>query len=170
MLKIYTKIVVFALILCSCSSNSGLLSKFPEDVDVDLVSKQEVVKQDILSHPTKFKIPFTDDRDSWARTRYFFQTYTKGNPRITDIEFISDEEFRDQRYSYHVLRVPINIDDAKSRSTVTKEYEYTVSCYDLKNPVSFSNTKSENVKLRAKNLARFIKGGQLELTLLKDPA
>ena len=112
--------------------------------------------QSVDSTPQNFVIPFSVEALSWERARLFFAKYTK-DPVISELDREGNKlELRAQTpeltYSFIV-----------ERTLESAGYKYRVFCLpNLGKHESTSILATRN----AKNLARFIKDGELELTLL----
>jgi hypothetical protein len=152
------KIITGALFLilltgCSVGSNGHSKSVYAGDSDsYDVLSISEQLTRELENYPTKFILPVDEGKPSLERTFFFFKNYTSSfsphNPSTTSrmINFSNDNS-RD-KILYRVSRV------------LTKQgFRYTVSASDLGNP--------QKSAICAANLARFIKEGKVELSLVK---
>ncbi len=145
---------VCVLFLGACSSEKA--GRVPPKLDFEVVSPQEQAIQVIDLTPQSFVVPFSVEALSWERARLFFAKYTK-DPLITELDKSGENlELRaptaELGYSFSVTRM-----------LEQGGYRYKVYCLpNLSKPEATSLLATRN----AKNLARFIKDGELEVSLL----
>jgi hypothetical protein len=132
-------------LLIACSS-----SRFGSGVEVESVmSVQEQAQEAIEQTPLVFEVEVSSDVEAWERALYFFKSYSKDQVKVlgTSLKSIPSP---DSRFVYEVV---------KSRGNVG--FTYSVRCAEKSLEVTPDST------LNAKNLARFIKEGTYELSLVK---
>jgi hypothetical protein len=108
---------------------------------------------DLALQATTISVPLSEDNDAWVRARYFFQTYTTGNPLISEHELASDLEAKDP-LQFKVLR-----------RRLAEKVEYSMFCSDFSDKVP---AERKDFQLQAQNLARFIQSGILSGELLSS--
>lgn len=122
---------------------------------VEFYSVQDVATQEISKSPTSFPIAFSEDGYSWERAKLFLKNHTAGfgwNDEFDNGSILtSDAENNKDKFHYQIVKI-----------RNYEGYRYTVKCYN-----SLHQETSESI-LNAKNLARFIQKGELELELLKS--
>jgi hypothetical protein len=133
----------------SRASENGLeVSATPEDQ----------AKQDILNTPTVFTVSFEEDPYSWERAKFFLEKYAGGGAghssvvtRIVGSRLSLASNPAATDFSYEVSKDPTE-----------GGFNYHVGC-------SAAVTGDPNqAALNAGNLARFIRDGKLELSLLEN--
>ena len=143
-----------SIILCAllplvsaCSSTTATKKNY----EIEVVTAEQLIDEEIAKANTEFMVPFSDDEIAWSRTRIFFERYLNGEPGEFTINRnrAQNKPTESARFYYSVSREPL--DDGM---------QYHVSC----NPVQ--PTDRVYADRNAKNLARFISEGTLELTLL----
>jgi hypothetical protein len=143
----------FTLILL-CALGLGACTQFYTNskVDYELVSQQEDILNQIQSAPTRFTLALEENDAAWARANYFLRTY--GGKAQIEKEAFQDKDVLTKNgtsgFRYQIIRQFAN-------SKVT----YQVLC----TPKSSKRTTTEAL-LNAKNLARFLKDGELEVAQL----
>ena len=119
-------------------------------------TSRDQARQEILETPTTFDIQFEDDRNSWDRARFFLENYI-GLPagtssvvtRVVGVRWSLASNPAQAAYSYEV-----------AKDATRAGFTYYVSC----TPGATGN--SSQAALNAANLARFIRDGKLEMSLL----
>jgi hypothetical protein len=114
-------------------------------------------RQAILETPTTFDLSFEEERSAWERARFFFEQYLAGTPS-------------DGRSG-----VVVKVVGARWSLTnaVVKGYQYEVSKEQEAGVVHFAvrcvaqiGAQQHLAQLNAANLARFIRSGTLERSLI----
>jgi len=143
-----TPITPGSIAAVSRASEHGLeVSATPEDQ----------AKQEILNTPTVFIVGFEDDPYSWERAKFFLEKYAGGGAghssvltRIVGSRLSLANNPAATDFSYEVSKDPTE-----------GGFNYRVAC-------SANGTGDNNqAALNAGNLARFIRDGKLELSLLE---
>ncbi|MCO6429530.1 MAG: hypothetical protein J5J00_01625 [Deltaproteobacteria bacterium] len=125
-------------------------------VGIETVSQQAL--NEVLATPTQFTVPAPEAADAWARARLFFMQYL-GVSNISEAEsvlspkqsLLSNEGRKDSRFAYQVMRETLK----------SGETRFLVTCLP-----SAAGTSAQNAERNARNLARFIREGTLELSFL----
>lgn len=117
----------------------------------------ELAKSEIISTPLNFFIPYAEDEQAWERARFFLEGYLgrsnlANNAALTRVvgdrwSLLSNPSH--ESYFYEV-----------SKQVGEGGFRYLVSCRSGVRGVA------EQARLNAGNLARFIREGKLELSLL----
>jgi hypothetical protein len=136
-------------------SISAVVRAADHDLEVSATPEQQA-RQDVLNTPTVFNVSFADDPYSWERARFFLENYLGGDAghasavtRIVGERWSLASNPAIQQYSYEV-----------SKDAGDSGFTYQVSC------MPGVRGDPEQAALNAGNLARFIREGKLELSLL----
>ncbi len=136
----------------------AMFSACGASVSYERISPQEQIQEEIANAPTSFEVAFAEDHSAWERAGWFFQKYTAS----TDVK---TERYQDSGSGSEVWLLT-NADSGKDlyRYTVKKTpsgsgLAYTVFCR------TEAGTR-EKCDQNARNLARFIKSGTLEVSML----
>lgn len=133
------------LFLTACSARGPRMEVISTSKDADL--------EEIEAQSTHFKIAVDKDYAAWQRVKVFFQEYL-GNDVSPDSNksyyATTEDASRDKKYFYAVRR----------QTLASGDKAYSVECYALN---SGSPVMAER---NAKNLARFIESGKLQVSLL----
>ncbi len=157
---------VTASLLFGCSSASmvqpsapGSISAIVKAAEHDLevsATPEEQARQEVVETPTVFNVPFADDPHSWERARFFLENYLGGESghasavmRVVGDRWSLVSNPGVQPYSYEVAK---DVGDGG--------FTYQVSC------TSGVGGDPSQAALNAGNLARFIREGKLEVSLL----
>lgn len=120
---------------------------------------QDQARNEVLSTPTEFDLTIEQDRYSWERARFFLENYVQAAqaPVIPVTKVIgsrwalSSPPSSDQ-YVYEVWR-----------EAIPDGFHYSVKCL-----ASSDIADQSQALLNAANLARFVRDGKLEVSLLPD--
>ncbi len=141
--------------LASCASTS------PErpEVELEYIDRAEVVRQEVAAHPTQF-VTQESVYSIWKRAELFSNNYMNISSEPKVLRPPSKSGFHMQhtpkylsqkdQYGYEVIADPTNAG-----------YQVKVNVVDLR-----TRKRNANSELVAKNLARFLKTGTLERSLL----
>jgi hypothetical protein len=117
---------------------------------------EEQARQEVVQTPTVFSVPFADDPYSWERARFFLENYIGSSSGHTSVvtRVVGDRwslasNPTVQQYVYEV-----------SKDAGEGAYTYQVSC------IPGTGGDINQAVLNAGNLARFIREGKLEISLL----
>ena len=123
-------------------------------------TSRESAKREVLQAPRTFAVSKSDDSYTWDRARFFIENYSDvpGGQRAAVVRIVGDQwalvsHPSSTGYHYEVKREPS-----------ADRFIYTVSCA----ADSFGNQTQAD--LNEGNLARFVREGQLEVSLLKSKA
>lgn len=167
----FLSIISISLVLCcGCAtggigSNTGSIASVVgakrHGLEVAETSR-EVVKREILDTPRSFEVSFTDDAYSWDRARFFIENYGHSTVngrrapvmRVNGTQLALASHPSSEDYVYEVRK-----------ERIAGKYVYTISC------VPGANGDQSQARLNEGNLARFVRDGQLEVSLLQsEPA
>lgn len=136
-------------------SISAVVHAGEHGLEVSATPEQQA-RQEVVDTPTVFNIPFADDPYSWERARFFLENYVSGDSghasavtRVVGDRWSLASNPGVQQYSYEVAK-----DAGESGFT------YQVLC------VPGVGGDPAQAALNAGNLARFIREGKLEVSLL----
>lgn len=137
-------VAVSQLLGCSVSQPAA-----QRKVNVDVMKKQIV--QDLQVVPTRFLISVAEDNSAWARAQLFFKMYVNEPDKVvhgsrSGINFITNVGVPKEKYQYTI-----------SRAQAPKGFDYSVKC-------NSSSALVAQCDSNAKNVARFVREGQLELS------
>lgn len=126
-----------------------------QDPRFEVTSSVDESVSAVSKTPLKFTIPLKQDSAAWARANFFLTQYTLSKKvsrkEIPGGDRLTGGTFGPDKYAYEVKRI------VDSRGST-----YAVRCI-LKNPPGKVDKKAEQ---NAKSLARFIREGELELSLI----
>jgi len=147
----------FTLFGCSSGGGTGISAKnISSSVEVmDVVTVEDQAKHEILATPTTFLLQGEESEGAWTRSRFFFETYTSGTFKISALAMTSDES-AGTPFRYTVRRTPQGV----------RGETYQVACIPA-TPQGITAEQRTKADLNAKNLARFLKSGYLEVSLLE---
>ena len=145
------KNIKFALILTvlglsSCSANSN------SDLQMEVISQKEQTLAEIDQTPTTFQLSLEKDFAAWQRAGLFFRQYIPDAQLSINTAKLISNRGSNSKYIYEVRR----------RISPNGDSTYSVDCYR-----NHPSATLEAAERNAKNLARFISSGVLELTLLE---
>ena len=141
------------LLLSACAQTST--PSVPK-VEFEIQGPEEQSALLIDAAPTEFKINFENDALAWERTRLFFSKYT-AKPLISELDKKGESleiasQLPSEKYFFRVKHI-----------LQGQGFKYLVTC--VPNPAQRS---ADNLAANrnAKNLARFIKDGELDVGFL----
>jgi hypothetical protein len=114
---------------------------------IEVISRDQQILEEVDEAPTQFTVPKQGDREVWNRAHFFFHDYTGGAAKVTSHEITTSAP--GSSYHYRVTRSPERND----------LIHYEVSCTPVKGDEAYAQRN-------ARNLARFLKDGHLERSLL----
>jgi hypothetical protein len=144
--------------LCLASFLLGCTSftSKPEIVEINSVDDQALAQ--VLQTPNSFYLNAKEAGSAWGKATYFFSTYTSTLPVSHSMSEQSSNHLvgvtPSKRFEYSVTQTPRG-----------NAFHYSVTCKALKKEVSGDLAHAE---LNGKNLARFLREGYLEVSLLVD--
>lgn len=163
-------IVIGVMCCLGCSSKAPYTERASARPEIfEVVGVEEQAKSAVAQSPTEFGVRIEDDAAAWSRARYFLSHYTDsgvrideaipgGGRRLSNYQRPATAPSREQptknsdRYEYLVLKRPQG-----------DMYVYRVVC----RPRAAIPAKA-HCQDNARNVARFISEGNLELSLLKQ--
>jgi hypothetical protein len=119
----------------------------------------EQARAAVLGSPKTFVVSLDDDRMAWERARFFFEKYvTHEQSAAPVISKVIGARWaltngKSGRYTYEVWK-----------DSVANGFKYTVRC------AAQNGGQAQEAQLNAGNLARFIREGKLEVSLLPKSA
>lgn len=151
------------------SNRSGSISSFiaPDNENLSIEeTTEEQARREVLSAPTNFIVLLEDDKEAWERATFFLENYlhpellkdtksARGGALITSVvgsRWTLANPATSGSYGYQVSKQPMS----------KNGYRYLVVCQ----PRAGGN--KYQASLNAANLARFIKDGKLEVSLLRE--
>jgi len=146
---------IFCLLsaLCGCAPavTRPAVEKVTPQYDVQVETMEDQANAAVNRAPTNFAVASaSDDKLFWARTSLFFKQYTDSYQLKKNV--VRSVPGSKSRFIYEVSRVD-------QPETV----KYSVRCLAAGN----INTSTDVLSRNAKNLSRFIREGNLELSLLE---
>jgi len=128
-------------------------------LEFEVVGVREQALEALAATPLEFELLPSEDDESWERAHIFLSKYTD-KYRLTNIQgdlVLNSSPQAGERYSYRV-----------SKHYNGTAYQYNVDCIPNQAGQGTSGFEiAPNAQRNAKNLARFIKDGQLEVSLLE---
>lgn len=119
---------------------------------VERTSSQELILEEIEGMPTQFSLDIPSSKAAWVRALFFVQEHTKGSAEIEGNKIVSCSNHPENQFIYRIN---------KHESEIGTDFEITCEAVE-KTPAN-----QAAALLNAKNLARFLRNGELELSLLK---
>jgi len=144
-------------LLSACSSS--VKPRTPHTLQYELVSPQEQSLEALRAAELRFNVDMGEDQAAWTRANYFFDKYAHSKSVSEELApvwktRISSAGGGGAKYLYKVEKI------------LAKEgFNYSVSCNI--NPSGKPPGSPGAADLNARNLARFIREGRLELDLLE---
>lgn len=151
-----------SLLLCSCGASRPLAPQIEIEqpqYQVEVTTSEQEALDEIDRMPTEFAIDMGEQRAAWERALYFFSQYAEHEKPVREhnngkVTVLSNREDRGAKYHYEIQRAPA--DDG---------YTYKVICIANASSASRMGAQAQ-AQRNARNLARFIKEGSLEASLL----
>lgn len=146
--RLFVPVFFFAILASSCTPAQPPKPAY----EIEVVTVEDLINEEIAEASTDFVLPFSEDEIAWTRAKIFFERYLAQNQPAAFSEHrnkVTNRGAADQRFVYAVTREPAK-----------EGMRYTVKC----DPAQA--TDISYAERNAKNLARFIAEGTLELTLL----
>ena len=130
----------------------GCASQNPASLNYEIVTVEQQALESIMETPSEFALPRHQDVYAWERAAIFFDTHTPGGTTTvhTPDHMTLSNRNPEKGYIYSV-----------ERQNLGDQFSYKVRCM----PQTREANRIDGVKY-AKNLARFIKDGTLEVSLL----
>lgn len=125
--------------------------------ELEVVTVEELAAQAVNESPTDFVVSGSDESVAWERSHLFFSTYTSG--------------VEEQEFDYPKPGISL-VSRSRDKDKYIYEIEHTATASGYRYVVSCSRNSSKKggsdfqARRNAKNVARFIRDGNLELTLL----
>ena len=147
--------VVFVF-LPSCSTTGTSPDKSKVIVEVETIKDQAL--KEIQSTPTDFFITTSENMEAWERARLFFANYLGLNSLnsaeaiVGNTYVLTNRHLAPKSYFYEIRKQPFG-----------EGFNYSVQC-----TAKTSKAHASLAKRNAQNVARFIKDGTLELSLLEQ--
>ena len=117
---------------------------------------EDQAREEVLKAPTEFDVTIEEDRYSWERTNLFLENYA--DPEKAPLRPIT--KVVGSRWGVATPPVQGGYIYEVWRESIPDGYHYSIQCLD-----SGEGTK-EQAALNAANLARFVREGKLEVSLL----
>lgn len=117
---------------------------------------EDQARQEVVDTPTVFAVPFADDQYSWERARFFLENYTgsSATPASAVMRVVGDRWALASNPAISQYRYEVSKDVSDGGFT------YQVVC------APGVGGDQQQAALNAGNLARFIREGKLEVSLL----
>lgn len=137
-------LILFAL---GCASKQApfVIEKVEPELSLEHLTVEDQALEDVLATPLVFELPPNEQVAAWNRARYFFKSQTASSKEQSDAIGNGPNE------TYHYL-VRRTLKNALSR--------YEVEC------IAKSPALQTMADRNARNLARFLRDGTLEVSLL----
>lgn len=150
--------IVLTLVVCllvtgcgaSISGSSGLGNK-----SVQVVTSEEMAKEAIYASPLKFVVPPEEVRTSWERATFFSRHFLNSEPKI---------ELRGGSEGGSIV---LNTNSQNFGYTVVRQESVNGGVYEVACLPTTPQVDATAAEQNARNLARFLKEGKLEVTLLQ---
>ena len=139
----------FALTGCGVGLNLGQSPSY----EYEVVDTGQIAVENIKATPKQFVLEGTPNNQAWERGRLFLDKYINGSnlsvvSRGSDsVERLESKTSTNSNYKYRIERIRAG-----------EMYKYSVNC----SPLS-ANADAASADLNARNVARFLKDGTLEV-------
>lgn len=150
------KIAIFAafLLIAAACAPAPTQPKY----EIEVITIEEQAAQAVNESATDFVVPESEQSITWERSKLFFSTYTSG---------MEEQEFDYPRPGVSMVTHPRDKDKyiyeiEYSQAKNNDGYRYVVSC----SRNSRKGGSDYSAHRNAKNVARFVREGNLELSLL----
>jgi len=150
-LRLSLALSVGSLVGCN-STTAPIPERPPFEIEIESVEQQAFIA--VTSTPLEFLVPLKDADEAWGRAKLFFSQYTSAEgltrelgPRTSEV--VTETETTDP-YRYSVLRL-----------ITPTGYRFSVKCAP-----NGGKSTTALAERNGKNLARFIREGTLEVSLL----
>ncbi len=151
--------VLFCFMGCAApkprpGSIASIIKENEDSLEVDQTVDDQA-RAAVLASPRTFVISWDDDRMAWERARFFFEKYVaREESRAPVVSKVIGTRWaltngKNGQYVYEVWK-----------DSVSKGFKYTVRC------TAQNGGQAQEAQLNAGNLARFIREGKLEVSLL----
>jgi hypothetical protein len=159
--RLFLSFLCMLLLITGCSApkpRAGSIASIIKANQDGLEVEQTVddqAREAVLASPRTFVISLDDDRMAWERARFFFEKYVaRKESQAPVISKVIGSRWaltngKDGLYTYEVWK-----------DSVVQGYKYTVRC------TARNGGQVQEAQLSAGNLARFIREGKLEVSLL----
>ncbi len=151
--------------LCACSLGSSEKGSIADMVGASqhglevAATPEDLARAEVLSSPTDFEVTIDQDRYAWERTHLFLESYV--DPAKAPIRPIT--KVVGSRWGLASPPVQAGYVYEVWREAVPNGFRYSVRC------VPGPQASKQQAALNAANLARFIRDGKLEVSLLSEP-
>jgi hypothetical protein len=143
-------LIVFIFSGCSLVSEPKVAPKY----EVEVLTIEQQALDAVEQTPTDFTLNYQEDDVAWERAHLFFKTYTNGS--VEDpVDYPSPGSMLRSK-SHSAEKFAYQIDHIMKDGG----YRYVVRCSSAKG-------SRESAERNAKNVARFIREGNLELSFLE---
>ncbi len=159
----FTSFVLVVFLFCAFLSLSGCAASSkrytPPKYEFEHLDPKAQALEAIGATPTQFVVDFPNDPDSWERAFIFFNKYTE-RQSISESDkpvwnsSLSNHNAPSDQFLYEVKRV-----------LEPEGFRYTITC--MPSPKRSAKGSTQQAILNAQNLARFIRDGTLEVSLLQ---
>lgn len=147
-------LTIFTCSLLTCYPVAFLSGcSFGSNVQFDRISSQEDTLQQIQATPTRFSMPIEENQAAWERARFFLERYAGKGKIQSDKQHDRDTmtKMSSSGFRYQFIR-----------QFERGEAHFQVFC----TPAKGSANSTADALLNAKNVARFLKDGELEVSRL----
>lgn len=144
-------LILLSLTLSACGSQAPQVQP---QLEFEVISPEEQVAQSLAETPKSFVVQYSEAQHTEERLAYFFRNYTAGAQETDEqgpssATVITNKIDSNTNFLYTI-----------ERTVNASGYQYIVHCEGLSN--EFQPAADRN----ARNLARFLREGQLEVSLL----
>ena len=150
-LKSRFALIALCLLTVACSSSKPEFELVKPQYDLEYVSAEQELISAVNSASSRFSLDSIDDIEAWTRANMFFKEYTDSYSKSPDK--LASAPGQKNRYRYEVI---------KSFDRSAGQVRYAVRC----GPPGGNSALNPKAIQNAKNVARFIKDGNLELSIL----
>jgi hypothetical protein len=148
-------IIIFACchILTSCFANTSGTNQPLQPIAIEAVSSEEESLLQIQSSPTRFFVDVENNAAAWERAHFFLVQYA--GPGRVELQSSSDREQLSK------------VSKTGFRYQITRNFENGGAQYQVFCSPKQAGVANNDALMNAKNLARFVREGELDLGLIK---
>ena len=157
-------VVACASLIAGCSSPGKLRPRAEKSsparsrvISVEVITVEQQAREEVAGTTTKFEIPWSEDDAAWERARLFLTNYGGGivEASVGQRNIIGSLGDEASVFDYQIVR---------TRGKNGSNYE--VTCESRGNVAATGPGDLSAAELNARNVARFIRTGTLELSML----
>lgn len=157
----------FLIFCCLCLTSCAALGTSNSTVkpSIEVITSEEQALEEVMKMPKQFVVKYSESHHAAERVQLFLTTYTGGaqvedNQGASQATVFSNVKSAKDKFAYQI-----------ERTTAPDGFQYIVICEPVSSGANWNSVVSNSVDVEtadknARNVARFIRDGQLEVSLL----